>query len=102
MKIPILRFYNHLKQDGVFILRLLAKTTNTVVVFEVTRELWEKFRERELEEFDKNVEKNNNKKFPHMNGVVRFQNTVIHNGYGLLAHCSERDLVRRFPRETLV
>lgn len=102
MKIPILRFYNHLMQDGVFILRLLAKTTNTVVVFEVVRELWEKFRERELDEFDTKVEKNNNKKFPHVNGVVRFQNTVIHNGYGLLAHCSERDLVRRFPRETLV
>lgn len=103
MRIPIRRFYNHLKQDGVFILRLLAQTTNTVVVSEVIRELWVKFRERELKRYDPNFEKNNNKTFPNTNGVVRFNNTVIHiNGQGSLSHCSERDLVRRFPRETFV
>lgn len=43
---------------------------NIVVVFEVVRELWEKFWERELDEFDIKVEKNNNKKFLYVNGVV--------------------------------
>lgn len=70
MKIFILRFYNYLKQDGVFILCLLVKIMNIVVVFEVVRELWEKFWERELDEFDIKVEKNNNKKFFYVNGVV--------------------------------
>ncbi|XP_062580713.1 innexin unc-9-like [Saccostrea cucullata] len=103
MKIPIRRFYNHLKQDGVFILRLLAQTTNTVVVTEVMRELWAKFRERELEENDPNFENNNIKKYPPTNGVVRFNNTVIHvNGNGSLSYCSERDLVTRFRKETFV
>lgn len=43
---------------------------NIVVVFEVVRELWEKFWERELDEFDIKVEKNNNKKFFYVIGVV--------------------------------
>lgn len=43
---------------------------NIVVVFEVVRELWEKFWKRELDEFDIKVEKNNNKKFFYVNGVV--------------------------------
>lgn len=103
MKIPIRRFYNHLKQDGVFILRLLTQTTNTVVVTEVMRELWAKFRDRELELNDQKFEENNNKQFRRTNGIVRFDNTVIHiGGRGSLSHCSERDLMRRFPRETFV
>merc|ERR1711879_765843 len=43
-------FVNHyLKPDGVFIIRLLAKNTNTLMTSELVAQLWDNYKERHTE-----------------------------------------------------
>ena len=38
--------YHYLKNDGVFLIRLLAKNTNTLMTSEIVAQLWDNYRER--------------------------------------------------------
>ena len=49
------KFLDYLKQDGVFILRLVGHNTNAITVTEFVCDLWDKFLTKDMDEIDDSV-----------------------------------------------
>ena len=94
---------NYLKQDGVFLLKIISSNTNTVMVTDIVRYLWEIFRKRQF-----HIESNGSLHTVHHHGEPsKERNSRFHPPTGRVIHLpndDEEDMVplRTFPSESFV